>query len=98
MTDADWAAVSNGALAMMASAGVVDVDVPIAVVADPWDAPSWREAAIDYHRHRPAYPVIAASQLAKLRWLMNDGITLERAWAALNSPKGNSDDRRNQRR
>jgi len=84
---ANWPAVSNAALIMMATAGVIDADVLMNVdTIDHWAAPSWRTAAIDYHRHRP--PVIAPKQLARLRWLLSDDISLERAWGILNYSKG----------
>jgi hypothetical protein len=84
----DWPAVGNAALIMMATAGVIDADVLMPVdTIDHWAAPSWRTAAIDYHRHRPAGPVIAAKQLARLRWLLSDDISLERAWGTLNYSK-----------
>jgi len=85
----DWPAVGNAALVMMATAGVIDVDIPTAIFTiDPWSAPSWRMAAIDYHRHRPAGPVIVPKRLARLRWLLSDDISLERAWGILNYSKG----------
>ena len=82
---ANWPAVGNDALIMMAIAGVIDADVltPVDTI-DHWAAPSWRAAAIDYHRHRPAGPVIAPKRLARLRWLLSDDISLERAWGTLN--------------
>ena len=85
----DWPAVGNAALIMMATAGVIDADVLMPVdTIDHWAAPSWRTAAIDYHRHRPAGPVIAPKQLARLRWLLSDDISFERAWGILNYSKG----------
>jgi hypothetical protein len=83
----DWPAVGNAALIMMATAGVIDADIP-AVTIDHWSTPSWRMAAIDYHRHRPAVPVIAPKRLARLRWLLSDDISFERAWGILNYSKG----------
>ena len=85
----DWPAVGNAALIMMATAGVIDADVLMPVdTIDHWAAPSWRTAAIDYHRHRPAGPVIAPKRLARLRWLLSDDISFERAWGILNYSNG----------
>jgi hypothetical protein len=93
MTDArvDWPAVGNAALTMMVAAGAIAADIPIAETADivdHWSTPSWRMAAIDYHRHRPAGPVIAPKRLARMRWLLSDDISFERAWGILNYSKG----------
>ena len=48
-----------------------------------WDAPSWRQAATDYHNNRPTYPVIAPEHLSRLHRLM-DTVSLARASAELN--------------
>jgi hypothetical protein len=53
---------------------------------DPWDAPGWREAALDYHkkRGRAACEVwLAPEDAARLRRLMDDDVSIERAWRVL---------------
>jgi hypothetical protein len=56
---------------------------------DPWAAPSWREATLDYHsdraRYRRASDVsYAPEEVARLRRLMDDNVSLDRAWLDLN--------------
>jgi len=49
---------------------------------DAWAAPSWREAALEYHKHRGGRVSIAPyapEHLARLRRLMDDSISLDRA-------------------
>jgi hypothetical protein len=48
----------------------------------PWDAPSWRDAAVEYHRDRPGRLAveIELKRLAWLRRLMADDISIDRAW------------------
>ena len=50
-----------------------------------WDVPSWRHAAVEYHRDRPGRPAveIEPKRLARLRRLMADDVSLERAWHGL---------------
>jgi len=51
--------------------------------ADPWSASGWRDAAIDYHQARNGRPSITpytADELARLRRLMADDVSYERAW------------------
>jgi hypothetical protein len=45
----DWSGLVAAALEMMVAA-------PQPETITPWDAPSWREAAIAYHKDRPASP------------------------------------------
>jgi hypothetical protein len=55
--------------------------------ADAWNSPTWRQAAADYHRARAGHILIAEippEDLARLRRLMNDDVSLERAWAEIN--------------
>jgi hypothetical protein len=51
-----------------------------------WSAPSWREAAKDYHEargNRPTTNTIDPGRLAQLRALMADNITYEHAYREL---------------
>jgi len=50
------------------------------VAADAWNAPSWREAAEQYHRDRAGRPLIVEiepKRLKQLRRLMSPSATLE---------------------
>jgi hypothetical protein len=52
-----------------------------------WAAPSWREAALEYHKARDGRVSIvpyAPEHLARLRRLLDDDISLDRAWHELN--------------
>jgi hypothetical protein len=55
---------------------------------DAWaDHPGWREAAIEYHEARGNRASIAPhtpEEIARLRRLMDDGVSLDRAWHELN--------------
>jgi hypothetical protein len=49
---------------------------------DPWSAPGWRDAAIDYHEARNGRVSVvsySADELERLRRLMADDISIERA-------------------
>jgi hypothetical protein len=48
---ADWLGVVAAALEMMVAAGIIEQ--PAAETMSLWDAPSWRQAAAEYHRDRP---------------------------------------------
>lgn len=55
-------------------------------VADTWDAPSWREAAVDYHKQRAGRVLVVESapeRLKKLRALLNNNVSLETACAEM---------------
>jgi hypothetical protein len=82
-TGADWAGVVDTALEMMAAGGILEPE-PDAMT--PWDAPSWREAAVEYHRDRAGRLAaeIEPKQLARLRRLMPDSVSLERAYYDIN--------------
>ena len=43
-----------------------------------WDAPSWREAAQQYHANRPSPP--DRQTIERARRLLDDNVSLERAW------------------
>jgi hypothetical protein len=52
-----------------------------------WAAPGWREAALEYHKHRGSRASIvpyAPEHLARLRRLLDDNVSLDRAWHELN--------------
>jgi len=54
---------------------------------DAWADPGWREAALEYHKHRGNRASIAPhapEHLARLRRLMDDNVSRDRAWHALN--------------
>ena len=56
---------------------------------DPWSAPGWHEAAVEYHKDRGVRVSVTsytADELARLRELMADNVTLERAWHEINHP------------
>ena len=56
--------------------------------ADPWDDPSWGEAAIDYHKSRGkrvSTVSYAPGEIWRLRRLMDDDVSLDRAWHELNA-------------
>jgi hypothetical protein len=57
------------------------------IADDAWDAPVWREAALEYHEargNRVSIVPYAPEHLARLRRLMDDGVSLDRAWHELN--------------
>jgi len=61
--------------------------VPELIADDAWAAPSWREAALEYHKHRGGRVSItsyAPEHLARLRLLTDDDVSLDRAWDELN--------------
>jgi hypothetical protein len=57
---------------------------------DAWAAPSWREAALEYHKARDGHVSIAPyapEEIARLRRLLDDNISFERAWSELSRPQ-----------
>ena len=61
----------------------------VRAIRDPWSGPSWRDAAIEYREARGSRPFeveIAPHELARLRALLDDSVTLERAWRELSKP------------
>jgi len=59
-----------------------DVDI------DPWDAPGWHAAAVDYHKARDGRVSIvsyAPGEITRLRRLMGDDVSVERAWRELSN-------------
>jgi hypothetical protein len=73
-----WPAVVDAALEMMVAGGILEPE-PDTMTA--WDAPSWRRAAVEYHRDRLGRLAveIEPKRLARLRHLMADDVSLERA-------------------
>jgi hypothetical protein len=58
---------------------------------DAWSAPSWHEAAEQYHTQRGervAVVEIDPQNVARLRRLFDDGVALQRAWHELNRTPG----------
>jgi hypothetical protein len=61
-------------------------DADITIADDVRDAPVWHEAALEYHKARDGRVSIvpyAPEHLARLRRLMDDDISLDRAWHEL---------------
>jgi hypothetical protein len=64
-----------------------DNTVPELIGDDAWATPTWREAALDYHKARDGRASIAPyapEHLARLHRLMADNVSLDRAWDELN--------------
>jgi hypothetical protein len=58
---------------------------------DAWSDPGWGEAAADYHRSRGKRTLVVEiepERLARLRRLIANDISLDRACAELNDPRG----------
>ena len=83
-TGSDWPGVIDVAFEMMAAGGVLEPELDMTA----WDVPSWRQAAVEYHRDRPGRLAveIEPKQLARLRRLMADDVSLDRVWRELNDP------------
>ena len=67
-----------------------DNTVPKLIADDAWAAPTWREAALEYHKHRGNCVSIAPyapEHLARLRRLMGDDVSIEHAWHELNNQR-----------
>jgi len=48
-----------------------------------WNAPSWK-APVEYRADHPTQPVLPSEQTKRLRQLMEENVSLERAWRELN--------------
>src|SRR5262245_20089169 len=85
----DWSEVVETALELMVAAGLIEQPEP--EVISSWDAPSWRQAAVEYRRGRPGSLAveIEPKRLARLRRLMADDVSLERAWHELRDKRSN---------
>jgi hypothetical protein len=56
---------------------------------DGWDDPSWRGAALEYHAARDRRVSIVShspEEIARLRRLMDDNVSLDCAWSELSRP------------
>jgi hypothetical protein len=83
--DTDWASITLRAFNMAIAVGAIepaDDEEP-----DPWaaDMPGWRRAAAEYHSDR-AGRVLSGEprRLARLRRLMAEDVSIDRAWQELN--------------
>jgi len=76
----DWYGVVTAALEMLVITGILEL--PESESLTHWGAPSWREAAVEYHRNRRGCLAveIEPKRLASLRGLTVDGVSFERAW------------------
>src|SRR5262245_54516466 len=81
-TGTDWRSLADAALEAVASVGILGPE-PDAMTS--WHAPSWRLAAVEYHKDRPGRLAveIEPKRLARLRQFMADHVSLERAWFEL---------------
>jgi hypothetical protein len=84
----DWSGLVAAALEMILAAGTIEE--PAAPAMTPWDAPSWRDAAVEYHRDRLGRLAveIELKRLARLRRLMANDISIDRAWHELEADRG----------
>src|SRR5262245_46542199 len=73
----DWCGLVAAALEMMFAAGIIEE--PAAQAMAPWDAPPWRDAAVEYHRDRPGRLAveIEPKRLSRLHGLMADDISVD---------------------
>jgi hypothetical protein len=62
---------------------------PGKLAQEAWDAPSWREAAREYHRDRAGQRrlIVEIESEHFLKRLMRPGVTLEQAYSELNDPR-----------
>jgi hypothetical protein len=68
-----------------------DIESEPTFADDAWSAPGWRDAAVNYHKdrgNRVSVTPYTADELARLRGLMAEDVTLERAWHETNQPTG----------
>jgi hypothetical protein len=93
----DWSGLVAAALEMMIAAGIIEE--PAAQAMTPWDAQSWRDAAVEYHRDRlgPLAVVIEPKRLALLCRLLTDGVSLGQAWLELRDTRSKAFQRGNSR-
>src|SRR6266446_5388231 len=74
-------------------AGLVDDVPPTApdwadMARAPWDAPGWKAAAAEYHdNNHQSVAKIEPERQQRLRRLMDDDVSLERAWSELNGQR-----------
>ena len=80
----DWYGVVTAALEMLVTAGIIEQPEPKTMTT--WDGPSWRASAKDYHEQRASRrtsETIRPERLARLRRLMADDMSIDRAWHEL---------------
>jgi len=79
----DRSGVVAAALEMMIAAGIIGQPAVETITA--WDAPSWRDAAVEYHRNRPGRLAVGIEprRLERLRRLLAVDVSLGRAWHEL---------------
>ena len=96
-TGTDWSGLIAAALEMMVAAGIIEE--PAAQAMTPWDAQSWLDVAVEYHRDRPGplAVVIEPKRLALLRRLLADGVSLGQAWLELRDTRSKAFQRGNSR-
>jgi hypothetical protein len=59
-------------------------------IAKAWNSPGWKQAALEYHHARGGHVLIVETppeDLARLRRLMSDSVSLDAAWAELNDAR-----------
>jgi hypothetical protein len=72
---------------------IADDDGDVVTTDGAWVEPGWREAAIEYHKDRGDRASIAPApytweEIARLRRLMDDNVSLDRASAEIARPSG----------
>jgi hypothetical protein len=80
-TGTDWEGVIATAFEMMVAGGILEPERMTT-----WDAPSWREAVVEYHRDRAGRLAveIEPKRLARLRRLMADSVSIEHVYYEIN--------------
>src|SRR5262249_42067633 len=84
----DWSGVVPAALEMIVAAVTIEQPQPETMIPC-WDAPSWRDA-VEYHDQpagRRTTKTIGPECLARLRRLMADDISVDRAWHELEADR-----------
>jgi hypothetical protein len=75
----------------MSFTGRLRYEIAVAArAADACNSPTWKQAALEYHQARASRVLIvetAPEKLARLRHLMDDGVSLAAAWHKLNDPQ-----------
>jgi hypothetical protein len=62
---------------------------PRSLAADAWNHPRWAKAAREYHEARAGRPTVVETEperLVLLRHLLDDDVSIERAWNEINDP------------
>jgi hypothetical protein len=94
----DWPSVVAAALELLVASGILEPE-PDTDTMTPWDTPSWRKAAVEYHRDRPGplAVVIEPRRLALLLRLLADDVSLGHAWLELRNTRAKAFQRGNSR-